>query len=78
VGYESGNTLMCDGKDLPWLQEVPNQSVWTDWGVTFRDVVILNVDNEWVTAYNVTDHDLSVPQNYEALKALLRDLADGI
>ena len=75
-GYESGNALMCDGRDLPWLQEAGGTSVWSDWGVTYRDVVILDQDNKPVTSYNLTTYDLGVPANYETLKSLLRAAAD--
>jgi hypothetical protein len=73
--YASGNVEMCAGRDLPWLQESSGVSVASDWGAIFRDVVILDVNNEWVTAYNLTTHDLGVPANYEALKDLLRAAA---
>ena len=74
TGMESGNALMCDGRDLPWLQEpADSASVWTTWAVTYRDVVILDKGNEKIGAYNLTTHDLSVPANYDELKQMFRD-----
>jgi hypothetical protein len=71
VGAEGGNPAMTDGRTLPWLQDVPAQDVWTLWDVTWRDVVILDEDNQVVGVYNLTDHDLSLPANYDELKAML-------
>ena len=68
----------CDGRDLPWLQETAGVvSVWTTWNVTFRDLVILDVENATTDVYNLTEHDLGVAGNYEALKALLRGAASA-
>jgi hypothetical protein len=68
----SGNDAMCSGRDLPWLQEPADISVWTAWAVTYRDVVIVDAANEKVAAYNLTTHDLATAENYAELKALLR------
>ena len=76
VGYHGGNEAACAGKDIPWLQETADQDVWGDWGVTYRDVIILDADNEVVTAYNLTTYNLAVPANYETLKALLEAAAN--
>jgi len=71
IESESGNTLMCDGRDLPWLQDTPDEHVWSQWQVTYRDVVILDGDNVPVGVYNLTEHDLNDPANYAELRALL-------
>ena len=39
--------------------------------ILFRDVVILNSDNEQVGVFNLTTHSLAVSENYEELKSLL-------
>ena len=77
VGAESGNDVMCDGRDLPWLQDTAGEQVWQSWNVTYRDVVILNPQNERVAVYNLTTHDLATPANYDTLKSMLRDLASS-
>ncbi len=56
---------------LPWLQDVPEVDVWGAWGIAFRDVVILDADNEVLDVYNLTEHDLSDPAAYDELKSLL-------
>ena len=62
---------MTSGRDLPWLQDTTDEAVWDTWDPTYRDVVILNGDNETYTVYNLTTNDLSDEDNFEELKALL-------
>ncbi|MGQ0614166.1 MAG: hypothetical protein ACT4PV_10560 [Planctomycetaceae bacterium] len=71
TGHESGNAETCAGKTLPWLQDNVVQNVWTLWGVTYRDAIILDAQNRVVGVYNLTAHDLNVPANYDELKAML-------
>ena len=76
AGLESGNGAMCSGRDLPWLQDLADDAnVWASWAVTYRDVVILDRDNERIDAYNLTTYDLSEAPDYAALKELLRSAA---
>ena len=70
-GFDSGLGTMSGLGDLPLLQDTDEETVWDDWDVTFRDVVILNSDNEQVGVFNLTTHSLAVSDNYEELKALL-------
>ena len=70
-GFDSGLDTMSDEGDLPLLQDTDEASVWDDWDVTFRDVVILNSANEQVAVFNLTTHSLGVEDNYNELKALL-------
>ena len=71
VGRESANDTMCNGRDLPWLQETADQDVWGDWQVTYRDVIILNPQNEVFAVYNLTTNSLADADNRAELKALL-------
>jgi hypothetical protein len=64
VGFESGNAD---------LQDTAEEDAWTQWAPTYRDVVILNADNEVVGIYNLTVNSLAVAENYEALTQLLID-----
>jgi len=77
TGHGGSNETACQGKDLPWLQEVPEEPVWTRWDVTYRDVIILDEDNKVLSIFNLTEHDLSKPADYAALKALLVGYAGG-
>jgi len=77
TGHEGSNAAACQGKELPWLQEVPDEPVWNSWAVTYRDVVIIDEENKVLAIYNLTVHDLSKPADYEALKAMLKGFAGG-
>lgn len=76
AGEERDNARICDERDLPWLQESRSHSVWGAWDVSYRDVIILNADNEVVTIYNLTSHSLAETHNYDELKDLLRQAAE--
>ncbi|MEI8255804.1 MAG: hypothetical protein WCJ30_09040 [Deltaproteobacteria bacterium] len=71
VGLEVGNATFTAGRSIPWLQEGTALDVWTLWGVTYRDVVILDTRNYRVDVYNLTANDLAIPANYAALRDLL-------
>lgn len=75
IGQESGNAAVCAGRSTPWLQDVSAEDVWVTWAVTYRDVVILDDANNVRAVYNLTDHDLSNPANYAALRNLLIEAA---
>jgi hypothetical protein len=75
AGYEIGNDSICFGRFLPWLQDTAAQDVWGRWSVTWRDVVILDQDNQVLRAYNLTAHDLGNPSNYAELKSMLLNAA---
>jgi hypothetical protein len=63
------------GRTLPWLQDTPAVNAWGLWGVTFRDVVVLDGENKQIAVYNVTAHPLSDPVNYNELKTILLNAA---
>ncbi|MEZ4649416.1 MAG: hypothetical protein R3E97_11675 [Candidatus Eisenbacteria bacterium] len=69
------NEAASDGRDIPWLQEQETSPVWDVWHVTYRDVVILDEDNERIEAYNLSTHDLHVQENYDTLKAKILQAA---
>ena len=75
IGAESSTDAMCDGRDIPLLQDTYDDHAWSQWQVTYRDVVILDEENRKVAVYNLTEHSLSYPENYDELKALLLDIA---
>lgn len=67
AGYESGNADLAAVTDLPILQDDETAQVWTNWGAEWRDVYVLNADNEVHAVYNLTDHPLSEAANYAEL-----------
>lgn len=71
VGEEAANALICDGRDIPWLQETMTELAWIPWVVTWRDVVILDEANQDVARFNLTEKPLSIQSNYMELRLLL-------
>jgi hypothetical protein len=71
IGLEVGNPAMCEGRDLPWLQDTVEVRAEESWNPVYRDVVILDEDNVPVSVYNLTDHNLLEAAKYEELKAIL-------
>lgn len=76
VGQEAGNDLMCDGRNLPWLQETMTELAWTPWHVVYRDVIILDGQNRQAAVFNLLQYNLAVTANYDSLRTLLLDLAE--
>ncbi len=77
---EPGNEPTTDGRDIPWLQDVDENSdlqsdVWTAWDVVERDVIILDDENRPVGRYNLTANDLGDPALYAELRELILDIA---
>lgn len=70
IGFEVGNATVTQGRDIPWLQDTAEQTVWADWAVTYRDVIILDANNEVVATYNLTPNNLGDPASYETLYQL--------
>lgn len=72
AGYEAGNALAVEGRTIPLLQDTPEAAVWTSWGIEYRDVVILDGENKALGVFNLTDHNLSIGAEYDALLDFLR------
>ena len=78
---EAGNAGTTNGRDIPWLQDVDtNANSKADaamdlWQMTFRDLVILDGQNQKVGVYNLSQHDLANSDNYGTLKQMLIDAA---
>ncbi|MHC4817204.1 MAG: hypothetical protein ACYTF8_03960 [Planctomycetota bacterium] len=75
IGSEGSAEAMCDGRDIPLLQDTYDDHAWAQWQVTYRDVIILDEENRQVAVYNLTTNSLSYPENYAELKALLLSVA---
>jgi len=69
------NAEATAGRTLPWLQDTFTDSVWTSWGVTWRDVRILDSRNQLRSVFNLTSQDLSNPLNRATLKQLFLQAA---
>lgn len=53
------------------VQDNSEDLIWENWQGEWRDVMILDKDNQIVGQYNLTEHNLSDASNYAALKDLL-------
>ena len=72
IGYEDGNSYIADMQvALPWLQDTPQEDVWARWEPVYRDVIILDASNRKVGVFNLTEHNLDVPAERDALRDLL-------
>ncbi|NUO48315.1 MAG: hypothetical protein HOV80_05610 [Polyangiaceae bacterium] len=77
VGLESGNAQVCEDNDIGWLQPMMGDEVWTEWGITLRDLVILDEDNVVIAIYNLSVHDLQDPVNYDEAYGLFETAVTG-
>ena len=75
AGLEDYTDDMGANGDLPILQDTVTDDVWGAWGAVWRDVIVLDPDNERSAVYNLTTYDLAVEANRDALKQRLRDAA---
>ena len=60
---------------MPWLQDTFSNSAWIAWGVTWRDVRILDSRNQLFAVMNLTANNLALVANRNALKHLLLQAA---
>ncbi|MFT5583399.1 MAG: hypothetical protein ACI9VR_000977 [Cognaticolwellia sp.] len=77
VGKEGSNETFTEGRDLPWLQDTEEQAVWSQWGVSYRDVVLVDPQGAVVGVFNLTVHDLGQNSDYDALKDALLSIDSG-
>ena len=76
IADEANTPAMVNGRTLPWLQDIPAEAVWdVKWKPVWRDVVILDENNNYVGTYNLTTHDLGNAANYQTLLDQLLRLA---
>ena len=86
IGNSSGASLVASLGDLPMVQDNSSDDIWNTWhamspnpsthsGAPWRDVHILNTQNEIVDTYSLTLNNLSNPQNFATLKQMFVDAA---
>ena len=86
IGNSGGEALIASLGDLPMVQDNGVVDIWDTWhamtpnpstnaGAPWRDVHILNSDNEIVDTYSLTVNNLSNTQNYDTLKQMFVDAA---
>ena len=86
IGNGSGAALVGSLGDLPMVEDNSSDDIWNTWhamapnpsthsGAPWRDVHILNSQNEIVYTYSLTLNNLSNPQNFATLKQMFVDAA---
>lgn len=71
LGKAGSNDVFTDGRDLPWLQDTEEDAVWSQWGVEYRDVVLVDTEGSIVGVFNLTEQDLGQNSQFNALKDAL-------
>jgi hypothetical protein len=82
-GREAGNDLIpgpFNEISIPWVQDVDiNQDLvsdaWYEWQATYRDVIILDKENEPVGRFNLSTNSLSLWENYSTLRQMFVNVA---
>jgi hypothetical protein len=72
AGLEAGNGTVTVDRTLPWLQDTEAVDAWGTWG----DVWVLDPEGVLVGIMNLTEHDLSTPENFAALRELIEAADD--
>ena len=76
IGYENGNERVTEGRDIPWLQDIEDIDAWTQWGVQYRDVYVLDQNGNLRFIYNLTVHNVGEPDNLELLQEAMIGLIE--
>lgn len=77
AGHELANADMCEGRELPWLQDTSEANWWGEWDVVYRDVIVVGRDGVPTgEVVNLTDNDLGDPDVYVELKSMLLAAAE--
>ncbi len=75
AGRESHNSVITEGRALPWLQDTAAVDVWLSWAIAYDDVVVVGPDGRVAEVFNLSARSLTEPDNYAALADLLRQAA---
>ena len=62
---------------LPMVNDNETDLIWEAWEGEWRDFFVLDQENRVVLKYNLTLHNLALPENYETLKMTLVETAGG-
>ena len=75
IGTGAGAGSLSSNINLPMVQDSSTLGIWNDWGAAWRDVFILNENNELVMVYNLTQNNLGNTSNYNTLMSHFIDIA---
>ena len=59
IGTEPGIADVALISTLPIVQDDATLTIWDNWGGIWRDVKILNAQNEVIHTFNLTQHNLA-------------------
>lgn len=76
-GHSSGNETLFTVTDLPVLQDDLTALVWTNWQASWRDLYVVDADNNVYAIVNLTTYNLGDPANYAMVYDLLIEAAGG-
>ena len=68
IGAETGTSSFTEAHALPMVNDNITDNIWVQWESIWRDFYILNRSNELIEIYNLTEHNLNDPLNYQELK----------
>jgi len=74
-GYSSGASSLAPAIYLPMVQDDSTLDIWNDWGALWRDVYLLNENNELVMVYNLSQNNLGNSTSYNTLMQHFVDIA---
>ena len=77
VGYEAGNAAICQGRDLPWLQDTAEQNATGKWSALAFHLIILDAQNQFLADADLSAKSLATQLNYDELKAQLVAAAEA-
>lgn len=59
IGAEAGLPDVAALSNLPVVEDDETTQIWTNWGANWRDVIILDRQNQPIATYNLTVHNLA-------------------
>ena len=77
IGFELGIPEAAAKADLPLIQDDNDTRMWASWGARWKDVMILDGNNECYSIFSVQGAKLSEPEHYQELKELVLAAAMG-
>jgi hypothetical protein len=76
AGLEAANEDMCEGRDIPWLQDTEAADWWGEWNVEWRDMIVVGADGEPTgQVVNLSSPGLGDADEYVAVKNMILDAA---
>ena len=77
MGADSDHAFIVTVGDLQVFQDDTSATVWSSWGSSWRDVVILDADNVAVYRFNLSTYDLGTTSDDAHIKAVFVAVAQG-